>query len=93
MRYMTPTRVVLKYEMPLAEVIIDFYDQLKSVTSGYGSFNYELAGYHAEDLVRVFRSAIQRRRPAGWSPRRSPLPVRDAPNPGSPKGTTVHRTA
>lgn len=37
----------------LANLLTDFYDQLKSVTSGYSSFNYELAGYQAEDLVRV----------------------------------------
>jgi GTP-binding protein LepA len=53
MRYMTPTRVVLKYEMPLAEIIIDFYDQLKSVSKGYASFDYEPAGYRAGDLERM----------------------------------------
>jgi GTP-binding protein LepA len=46
-------RAVISFEAPLANLLTDFYDQLKSVTSGYGSFNYELAGYHAEDLVRV----------------------------------------
>lgn len=44
---------VLDFEAPLANLLTDFYDQLKSVTSGYGSFNYELADYRAEDLVRV----------------------------------------
>ncbi|MCA9334095.1 GTP-binding protein LepA, partial [Candidatus Saccharibacteria bacterium] len=44
---------VLTFDAPLANLLTDFYDQLKSVTSGYGSFNYELAGYRAEDLVRV----------------------------------------
>lgn len=44
---------VLTFEAPLANLLTDFYDQLKSVTSGYGSFNYELSGYRAEDLVRV----------------------------------------
>lgn len=44
---------VLNFEAPLANLLTDFYDQLKSVTSGYGSFNYELADYRAEDLVRV----------------------------------------
>jgi GTP-binding protein LepA len=53
MRYLTPTRVVLKYEMPLAEVIIDFYDQLKSLSKGYASFDYEHAGYRAGDLLRM----------------------------------------
>lgn len=44
---------VLNFEAPLANLLTDFYDQLKSVTSGYGSFNYELAEYRAEDLVRL----------------------------------------
>ncbi len=44
---------VVNFEAPLANLLTDFYDQLKSVTSGYGSFNYELADYRAEDLVRV----------------------------------------
>ena len=46
-------RALVNFEAPLANLLTDFYDQLKSVTSGYGSFNYELAGYHKEDLVRV----------------------------------------
>lgn len=46
-------RALVSFEAPLANLLTDFYDQLKSVTSGYGSFNYELAGYHVEDLVRV----------------------------------------
>ncbi|MBI4396300.1 MAG: elongation factor 4 [Elusimicrobia bacterium] len=53
MRYMTPTRVVLKYEMPLAEIIIDFYDQLKSISKGYASFDYEHAGYRTGNLLRM----------------------------------------
>lgn len=44
---------LVTFEAPLANLLTDFYDQLKSVTSGYGSFNYELADYRAEDLVRV----------------------------------------
>lgn len=44
---------VVTFEAPLANLLTDFYDQLKSVTSGYGSFNYELDNYRAEDLVRV----------------------------------------
>ncbi len=44
---------VVAFEAPLANLLTDFYDQLKSVTSGYGSFNYELADYRAEDLVKV----------------------------------------
>ena len=46
-------RALISFRAPLANLLTDFYDQLKSVTSGYGSFNYELAGYQAEDLVRV----------------------------------------
>ncbi len=46
-------RALISFEAPLANLLTDFYDQLKSVTSGYGSFNYELAGYFPEDLVRV----------------------------------------
>lgn len=47
------TRAVISFEAPMANLLTDFYDQLKSATSGYASFNYELAGYHAEDLVRI----------------------------------------
>jgi GTP-binding protein LepA len=47
------TRALLTFEAPLANLLTDFYDQLKSVTSGYGSFNYELDEYRAEDLVRL----------------------------------------
>ena len=46
-------RALISFEAPLANLLTDFYDQLKSVTSGYGSFNYELSDYQAEDLVRV----------------------------------------
>lgn len=46
-------RVLISFEAPLANLLTDFYDQLKSITSGYGSFNYELDGYRAEDLVRI----------------------------------------
>jgi GTP-binding protein LepA len=46
-------RALISFEAPLANLLTDFYDQLKSVTSGYGSFNYELSGYKTEDLVRV----------------------------------------
>ncbi len=47
------SRAVVSFEAPLANLLTDFYDQLKSVTSGYGSFNYELSGYRAEDLVKL----------------------------------------
>lgn len=46
-------RAVVAFEAPLANLLTDFYDQLKSITSGYGSFNYELADYRAEDLVKL----------------------------------------
>src|ERR1700683_27594 len=46
-------RAVVSFEAPLANLLTDFYDQLKSMTSGYGSFNYELDDYRASDLVRV----------------------------------------
>ena len=46
-------RALISFTAPLANLLTDFYDQLKSVTSGYGSFNYELKGYQPEDLVRV----------------------------------------
>ncbi len=44
---------IVAFDAPLANMLTDFYDKLKSVTSGYGSFNYDLTGYRAEDLVRV----------------------------------------
>lgn len=47
------TRAVIDFEAPMANLLTDFYDQLKSATSGYASFNYELSGYKTEDLVRV----------------------------------------
>lgn len=46
-------RAIVAFEAPLANLLTDFYDQLKSITSGYGSFNYELSDYRVEDLVRV----------------------------------------
>ncbi len=46
-------RALISFEAPLANLLTDFYDQLKSITSGYGSFNYELANYRTEDLVRL----------------------------------------
>lgn len=46
-------RALISFDAPLANLLTDFYDQLKSITSGYGSFNYDLSGYRGEDLVRV----------------------------------------
>ncbi len=51
--YVDAQLAVIAFEAPLANLLTDFYDQLKSTTSGYGSFNYELADYRAEDLVRL----------------------------------------
>lgn len=47
------TRVLISFEAPLANLLTDFYDQLKSITSGYGSFNYEFSDYRVEDLVKL----------------------------------------
>ncbi len=51
--YPSPGRVEISFEMPLAEVIIDFYDRLKTITQGYGSFDYELLDYRPSDLVKL----------------------------------------
>ncbi len=53
MEYLDPTRVLMKFELPLAEVIVDFYDQLKSRTQGYASMDYEEIGYRVGDLVKL----------------------------------------
>src|SRR5688572_28823892 len=53
MKYLGPQRVELQYAMPLAEIIFDFFDQLKSRTRGYASLDYEHMGYQEADLVRV----------------------------------------
>jgi GTP-binding protein LepA len=51
--YLSPQRAILVFEMPLAEVIYDLYDKLKSVTHGYGTMDYEFLGYRPADLVRL----------------------------------------
>ncbi|MGB0113414.1 MAG: translation elongation factor 4 [Ilumatobacteraceae bacterium] len=53
MDYLSPERVELVYEVPLAEVVIDFFDQMKSRTKGYASLDYELSGYRPSTLVKV----------------------------------------
>jgi GTP-binding protein LepA len=53
LEYLSEERVVLRYELPLAEIVLDFYDQLKSRTRGYASFDYDLAGFRDGELVRV----------------------------------------
>lgn len=51
--YLDETRIILKYKLPLNEVASDFYDELKSLSSGYASFDYEEAGYEPADLVKM----------------------------------------
>lgn len=53
MQYLDEKRVEIFYEMPLAEVLFDFYDRLKSYTRGYASFDYELIGYRETELVKI----------------------------------------
>ena len=53
MKYLDPTRVTLVYELPLNEIIYDFFDSLKSKTKGYASFDYELKGYKTSNLVKL----------------------------------------
>jgi GTP-binding protein LepA len=52
-RYLGPKRVMIVYELPLNEIVVDFYDRLKSVSRGYASMEYELAGYRVADLVKL----------------------------------------
>lgn len=51
--YLDATRVVLTYEIPLSEVVMDFYDKIKSMTAGYGSLNYEFIGHKPSELVKM----------------------------------------
>ena len=51
--YLSQTRVQLVYDLPLAEIIYDFYDKLKSATHGYGTLNYEVKGFHENELVKL----------------------------------------
>ena len=51
--YLTPTRVELSFEMPLTEIVFDFYDKLKSMTRGYASFDYHPIGYRVSDIVKM----------------------------------------
>lgn len=53
MEYINETRVVLKYDLPLTEIVYDFFDRLKSTTKGYASFDYELADYRVSNLVKM----------------------------------------
>ncbi|MFA6082120.1 MAG: translation elongation factor 4 [Patescibacteria group bacterium] len=51
--YLDEDRAILKYQLPISELIVDFYDRLKSITSGYGSMNYEMLEYRTGDLVKL----------------------------------------
>ncbi|KJS80396.1 MAG: hypothetical protein JM58_18895 [Peptococcaceae bacterium BICA1-8] len=53
MEYLSETRVILKYELPLSEIVFDFFDQLKTRTKGYASLDYELKGYKESSLVKL----------------------------------------
>jgi len=53
MKYLDPTRVELDWEFPLAEIILDFYDKLKTISRGYATLDYELGGYRASELVKL----------------------------------------
>jgi len=52
-QYLSQTRQILEYELPLGEIIFDFYDKLKSITRGYGTMDYDITGYRADNLVKV----------------------------------------
>ena len=51
--YLSPETVILKYRVPLAEIIVDFYDKLKSISSGFASMNYKFTGFQESDLVKL----------------------------------------
>ena len=53
MKYLATTRVALHYDLPFAEIVSDFYNELKSLSKGYASFDYEHAGYSGADLVKM----------------------------------------
>ncbi len=53
LHYLDPQRVEMTYDIPLAEIVLDFYDRLKSVSRGYAAMDYEVAGYRASDLVKL----------------------------------------
>lgn len=53
MEYLDPTRVNIHYEIPLSEIVYDFFDKLKSTTKGYASFDYEMIGYKSSNLVKM----------------------------------------
>jgi GTP-binding protein LepA len=86
--YLSQTRVMLDYDFPLAEIIYDFYDRLKGSTQGYGTMDYEFAGFRAEDLIKLdilvngrpvdALSVIVHREKAEWRGRRLVTRLRKA---------------
>ena len=75
LQYLTTDRVLIEYDFPLAEVIHDFYDRLKSVSRGYASFDYQMTGYRRSDLVEAGHPDQRRagRRPVADRPPRQGL--------------------
>jgi GTP-binding protein LepA len=53
LKYITKQRVLLVYELPLSEIVLDFYDQLKSLSKGYASFDYDTSGYRQSDMIKL----------------------------------------
>ncbi|MBN1844301.1 MAG: elongation factor 4, partial [Sedimentisphaerales bacterium] len=51
--YLSPTRIMLEFQAPLAEIVYDFYDQLKGLSHGYGTMDYEFRGFEASDLIKI----------------------------------------
>lgn len=55
LKSLSSDRMILTFKLPLNEIIVDFFDKLKSMTSGYASFDYEESGYEVSSLVKVFQ--------------------------------------
>lgn len=53
MKYLSSNRVMLVYELPMNEIVLDFYDKLKSISKGYASLDYEYLDYRASDLIKL----------------------------------------